>query len=112
MSSSRPANIHPLWLRCCHWVNAIAIAGMLFSGWRIYNASPLFDFTFPASLTLGGWLVAFPDAAMHAWAILPPDIKSILPPNIMQIISYVLIGASVLSQYVRQTKLTPPEDPQ
>ncbi len=56
MSSSRPANIHPLWLRCCHWVNAIAIAGMLFSGWRIYNASPLFDFTFPASLTLGGWL--------------------------------------------------------
>lgn len=56
MSSSRPANIHPLWLRCCHWVNAIAIAGMLFSGWRIYNASPLYDFTFPASLTLGGWL--------------------------------------------------------
>ncbi|WP_052284304.1 cytochrome b/b6 domain-containing protein [Kluyvera genomosp. 1] len=56
MSASRPANIHPLWLRCCHWVNAIAIAGMLFSGWRIYNASPLFDFTFPASLTLGGWL--------------------------------------------------------
>lgn len=56
MSASHPANIHPLWLRCCHWVNAIAIAGMLFSGWRIYNASPLFDFTFPASLTLGGWL--------------------------------------------------------
>lgn len=56
MSASHPANIHPLWLRCCHWVNAIAVAGMLFSGWRIYNASPLFDFTFPASLTLGGWL--------------------------------------------------------
>ncbi|HDG1670994.1 TPA: cytochrome b/b6 domain-containing protein [Kluyvera cryocrescens] len=56
MSASHPANIHPLWLRCCHWVNAIAIAGMLFSGWRIYNASPLFDFTFPANLTLGGWL--------------------------------------------------------
>ncbi len=56
MSASHPANIHPLWLRCCHWVNAIAIAGMLFSGWRIYNASPLFDFTFPADLTLGGWL--------------------------------------------------------
>lgn len=64
------------------------------------------------AFTIGGWLVAFPDAAMHAWAILPPDIKSILPPNIMQIISYVLIGASVLSQYVRQNKLNPPEDPQ
>ena len=29
---------------------------MLFSGWRIYNASPLFHFKFPTSLTLGGWL--------------------------------------------------------
>ncbi|MFP2467813.1 cytochrome b/b6 domain-containing protein [Pseudescherichia vulneris] len=56
MSSSRPEKTHPLWLRCCHWVNAIAIAGMMFSGWRIYNASPLFDFDFPANLTLGGWL--------------------------------------------------------
>jgi thiosulfate reductase cytochrome b subunit len=29
---------------------------MAASGWRIYNASPLFDFTFPGELTLGGWL--------------------------------------------------------
>ena len=56
MSPSRPEKIHPLWVRCCHWVNAIAIAGMLFSGWRIYNASPLFNFSFPAEITLGGWL--------------------------------------------------------
>jgi len=26
------------------------------SGWQIYNASPLFGFTFPRSITLGGWL--------------------------------------------------------
>ncbi|HEX4501227.1 MAG TPA: cytochrome b/b6 domain-containing protein [Scandinavium sp.] len=56
MSSERSKTIHPLWVRCCHWVNAIAIAGMMFSGWRIYNASPLFDFTFPREITLGGWL--------------------------------------------------------
>lgn len=57
MPSSMPAKkVHPLWLRCCHWVNAVAIAGMMFSGWRIYNASPLFDFSFPAEITLGGWL--------------------------------------------------------
>lgn len=53
-SHSKP--VHPLWLRCCHWVNAAAIMGMLLSGWRIYNASPLFPFTFPAQFTLGGWL--------------------------------------------------------
>ena len=48
--------IHPVWLRICHWINVLALSGMLFSGWRIYNASPLFGFTFPAELTLGGWL--------------------------------------------------------
>ncbi|MFJ3457021.1 cytochrome b/b6 domain-containing protein [Scandinavium goeteborgense] len=56
MSRMRSKTIHPLWLRGCHWVNAIAIAGMMFSGWRIYNASPLFGFSFPAEITLGGWL--------------------------------------------------------
>ena len=43
--------IHPLWLRCCHWINAVTVAGMICSGWRIYNASPLFSFNYPAALT-------------------------------------------------------------
>lgn len=50
------AAIHPLVVRICHWVNVIAIFIMIFSGWRIYNASPLFPFAFPPDLTLGGWL--------------------------------------------------------
>ncbi len=29
---------------------------MVTSGWRIYNASPLFDFEFPKAITLGDWL--------------------------------------------------------
>jgi thiosulfate reductase cytochrome b subunit len=29
---------------------------MILSGWRIYNASPIFAFKIPADLTLGGWL--------------------------------------------------------
>jgi Thiosulfate reductase cytochrome B subunit (membrane anchoring protein) len=56
MFSSHSETIHPVWVRICHWINAIAIAGMMFSGWRIYNASPLFSFSFPADITLGGWL--------------------------------------------------------
>jgi thiosulfate reductase cytochrome b subunit len=39
-----------------HWLNAVAIACMVGSGWRIYNAAPFFPFSFPASLTLGNWL--------------------------------------------------------
>jgi thiosulfate reductase cytochrome b subunit len=29
---------------------------MITSGWRIYNADPLFNFAFPDQVTLGGWL--------------------------------------------------------
>jgi thiosulfate reductase cytochrome b subunit len=47
---------HPLWLRASHWINLIAIAIMVLSGWRIYNASPIFAFRFPNRITLGGWL--------------------------------------------------------
>jgi thiosulfate reductase cytochrome b subunit len=48
--------VHPLLVRITHWVNAFAILIMVASGWRIYNASPLFDFKFPGEWTLGGWL--------------------------------------------------------
>ncbi len=48
--------IHPRWVRITHWINAVAMVVMMMSGWQIYNASPLFDFDFPRSITLGGWL--------------------------------------------------------
>ncbi len=48
--------IHPLWVRITHWINALAILVMIGSGWQIYNASPLFDFTFSRSYALGNWL--------------------------------------------------------
>jgi len=48
--------IHPLWLRLNHWINLVALVIMVLSGWRIYNASPIFAFSFPKQITLGGWL--------------------------------------------------------
>jgi thiosulfate reductase cytochrome b subunit len=48
--------IQPTWVRIMHWINAVAIILMITSGWQIYNASPLFGFTFSRSITLGGWL--------------------------------------------------------
>jgi thiosulfate reductase cytochrome b subunit len=48
--------IQPAWVRIVHWINAVAMVLMIMSGWQIYNASPLFDFRFSSSLTLGGWL--------------------------------------------------------
>ena len=56
-SVASPAKaIQPAWVRIVHWVNAVAMVMMIMSGWQIYNASPLFDFTFSHSITLGGWL--------------------------------------------------------
>src|SRR5467141_662208 len=48
--------VHPLVVRVTHWINVVAVLLMIASGWRIYNADPIFDFSFPDELTLGGWL--------------------------------------------------------
>ena len=55
-SDQRGMLIHPLVVRVCHWLNALAVLVMITSGWAIYNASPLFNFDFPYAITLGGWL--------------------------------------------------------
>lgn len=47
---------HPLIIRITHWINVVALTIMVSSGLRIYNASPIWDFTIPENLTLGGWL--------------------------------------------------------
>jgi len=52
----QPLLIHPIWGAPHPWTNAVAMLVMIGSGWEIYNASPLFGFTFPGSVTLGGWL--------------------------------------------------------
>ena len=60
-------HVHPLAVRIAHWVNAIALTCMTMSGWGIYNASPIFRFSFPAWSTLGAWLggaIAWHFAAM------------------------------------------------
>jgi thiosulfate reductase cytochrome b subunit len=56
VAPSASRTIHPIWVRITHWVNAVAIVVMIGSGWEIYNASPLFPFSFSRTITIGGWL--------------------------------------------------------
>src|SRR3954470_8766488 len=56
VSASPTKVIQPAWVRIMHWTNAFAMILMILSGWQIYNASPLFGFSFPREYTLGGWL--------------------------------------------------------
>lgn len=67
--SRRPIHAWPV--RLAHWINLLAMTGMFMSGWEIYNASPLFNFHFPATMTLGGWLggaIGWHLAVMWLWA--------------------------------------------
>lgn len=48
--------VHALWLRCMHWLNAMAVLLLIGSGWRIYNATGFLGFAIPRDITLGGWL--------------------------------------------------------
>jgi len=64
--------VHPLVVRVTHWINVLAVLVMVTSGWQIYNASPLFRFSFPDAATLGGWLagaLAWHFAAMWLLAL-------------------------------------------
>ena len=56
VASAKGRVIQPAWVRALHWTNAFAMVLMIMSGWQIYNASPLFSFSFAKSITLGGWL--------------------------------------------------------
>ncbi len=55
---------HPLIVRLCHWINAVALLVMVGSGLQIFRAFPSFGakipqqnlIDWPKSLALGGWL--------------------------------------------------------
>jgi len=70
--------VHPLVVRVTHWINVVAVLLMIASGWRIYNADPIFDFSFPDELTLGGWLAGalqWHFAAMWLLALKRPGVR-------------------------------------
>jgi thiosulfate reductase cytochrome b subunit len=63
-----PAVIHPAWVRITHWINVVAMFVMIGSGWRIYDASPLFHFVFPRAITIGDSLDGLPGALLWHFA--------------------------------------------
>ncbi len=68
VSSDPAVVIHPRWVRVTHWINVIAMFVMITSGWRIYNASPLFSFTFPPEITIGDALDGLAGALLWHFA--------------------------------------------
>lgn len=55
-AAREPSRLHPLPLRIMHWINAVAILVMIFSGLGIYNDEIVFGgLTFPHAILLGAW---------------------------------------------------------
>jgi thiosulfate reductase cytochrome b subunit len=66
--ASSLAIIHPRWVRVTHWINVVAMFVMITSGWRIYDASPLFGFIFPPAITIGDGLDGLSGALLWHFA--------------------------------------------
>jgi thiosulfate reductase cytochrome b subunit len=66
--ASAVATIHPAWVRITHWINVIAMFVMITSGWRIYDASPLFAFVIPPAITIGDGLDGLSGALLWHFA--------------------------------------------
>lgn len=55
--------------------------------------------------TIASILIAFPEIAINAWAILPADIKSFIPPNYMPLIGVAIFVLSMVAKFIKQPKL-------
>ena len=58
-----------------------------------------------------GVLIAFPDVALSAWAMMPADLKSVIPERYMPLIGVGIFVASLIARAIKQTKLEPKEEP-
>ena len=56
-------------------------------------------------------LIAFPDVALSAWAMMPGDLKAAIPERYMPLIGVVIFVASLIARAIKQTKLEPKEGP-
>ena len=52
-------------------------------------------------------LIAVPDVALSAWAMLPADLKAAIPERYMPLIGVGIFVASLIARAIKQTKLEP-----
>lgn len=55
--------------------------------------------------TLTGWFLASPDAFLNVWLMLPPELKAVLPPDVIKYVPIFILASGTLSRLVKQKKL-------
>lgn len=58
---------------------------------------------------LTSFMIAFPDLVLHAWGVLPPELKSAIPPQYMPFIGVMVFVASIIARRIKQKKLQKPD---
>ena len=53
---------------------------------------------------LSSFLIAFPDAALYAWNMLPADLKSTIPERYTPLIGMSVFGLSLLGRLIKRPK--------
>lgn len=56
-------------------------------------------------LTILGYVQFDPVGALGVWNMLPPEVRHVVPSNILAIVGMVLFGLSMLARIVHQPKL-------
>lgn len=78
-------------------VEFVSHARLLFKTWSVRLSA--------LGVTMQLFTVQFSDSIMHAWLMLPPDIKGYIPADILKYISIFLMCLAPVAQYIRQDKL-------
>lgn len=61
-------------------------------------------------VAVSGFIIAYPNAAIDAWNQFPPDLKAAIPQHWINVISIVLLVASLTARGMKQTKLESKRD--
>lgn len=56
-------------------------------------------------VVLQGLLEAIPDAVLHGWALLPPELKIYVPPGVLKVIPLAIMASAVVARLIKQPKL-------
>lgn len=56
-------------------------------------------------VTVAGYLMLVPDAAIAMWGMLPPEFKAAIPPQYMPVIGLVIAALGTVARVVQQRRL-------
>lgn len=81
-----------------------AIKAKIVDDWRLVWRKWSFRFTVIGT-AITSFLVAFPDSALTAWAMLPAELKAVIPPKYMPFVGIAFYVLAMASKYAKQAKL-------